>query len=333
MCSQYRIDLSNCSTIQQVDYEINYKDLSSGSNKYAVITTGSESYFLKYYPSIYTSPDWETDGRHILKKINQDQSKINDWISPKYEYEVMESIKISQRQCGIPTPVEYLEEINGILMENIRNAEVILPQWTLFRLIFILQSEDKIKQVNHIASCLACLHNSTKRKDLKIEQYIRHHQTLADLSSLPNSVSRFFDEFDYSDICLPVVRCHGDFSPRNILITEDYNVFFVDWALSVVSHPLVDVHYFLNTINRWKSYPHTSTNLLNELSREFKDSYLRDLSFNISCEEFAFTKLTSLIRYYWLFIDYKSSTKDRVLIKSKLKTHIFSIMDQLTSER
>jgi hypothetical protein len=140
---------------------------------------------------------------------------------------------------GLPRPVEYLRDVQALLIERV-DGRVLLetgtPLWTA---------------LEGTVSLLADLHESdaepTRRRDpRKLRRSIRSRAEGArDLA--PKLAPRFEDLADaleaYAVTPGSLVPSHGDFSPRNVLVSAE-RLLLIDWDRFQWADPARDVAYF-----------------------------------------------------------------------------------------
>ncbi|WP_380675456.1 phosphotransferase family protein [Salinigranum sp. GCM10025319] len=326
------------SDILDGDVEIQPQEIPNGSNHYARITHGDSSYFLKLYDWDRQSADWHTHSKHILCKIDQSTPEAWEWFGTEHEYQTLKQVnkrltESTDPSIIIPSPVELLGD-SAILMHCLPDHEVLFGNRGLLWGMHLFHRENRRKRVERTAQALAKLQTHTiQQMSVDLGHYCGSHAELAEDSTLPQYIPEFLREFDYTQLPpLPAVRVHGDFTPRNIIISETHDVGFVDWPLSIVSHPLVDVHEFICHLFRWRTYPGTASSYIQETERAFRSHYLAESEFDIPRESYDLTRLTALIRNYWKFVDKNSGKKKSInqyTFQTAVETEITRIVSNL----
>lgn len=319
------------SNILHDNVEVRNQRIPNGSHQYAQIHDDESTYFLKSYNFNRKSPDWFVHSKHILSRMDQSPPEIWDWFGTEHEYQMLKYVNnklpsVKSAKITVPTPVELIGD-SAILMESLPDHKVIFQNKDLIWGMNLFDRDARLEIVKSLATALAQLQKYlSDQEQTDFGKSCRAHADLAADSTLPHKISEFLRNFSYTQLqSLPAVRIHGDFSPRNIIVTEMNQIGFVDWPLSIVSNPLVDVHEFLCHIDRWQTYPGTANTHIRRLEKSFREQYLLESPFNITEKQYKFTELTALIRNYWKFVDntegikgfvncrtYRDTTKERI---------------------
>lgn len=317
------------------DVAVSERDINTGSHWYATISTEESSYFLKTYDESLTEAHAFDRRKEILKAIDQERPTTWQWGTPEHEYRTMKQLydqlpDSSGTNVVVPQPIELIGS-DTILMERLPRSSPMLLNWDLLRGMHLLGRRDRIAQTKAVARSLARFHEQTLTDEpLDVETYVQAHRSLAAESSLPAEVRRFLDAGDFSShASLPSVRIHGDFTPRNILCLDKDQVCFIDFPLSVVSHPMIDTHEFLCHLLRWETYPGTASGHIRKLRRTFRDTYGLASSFEFSAQDYRFTRLTALVRYFWMFVDRTTGKKgaiNRAVTRPRLESELTDVM-------
>ena len=312
--------LQHTETLSSQTHQVN-AHTGIGNRDTAVIEPidNGNRYFVKFYSS--AAPAYNKyPGRQILFDINTE--KWNGREPPgggEYEYHALQRIKSTLTITSettlldivVPSPIEYVYEMNALILEYI-NEDVnmrdrLFPYtWPAIRRRFNNTSTEITTIISEISEGIQQLHQRTKNENtFDISSYLSAHESLISDSQFMQTNPGIINQLkslpfpDLPECCL-----HGDFLSRNILTTKSNKYGFIDWNLSVSAHPFIDVHRFNLDLWRWSFFPLSNGDELNRVRNTFVETYL-SIS-NISYYGYIFTKITALLRFYYLYVDIQS---------------------------
>ena len=140
---------------------------------------------------------------------------------------------------GLPQPIDYLPETGTLIMERLSG-----------RPLAELEAADAIsiaEAVKLVAALHDCEARPTKKRDRRriVREIKRNLTTSAEVApEYAGVLGAVMEALEASDDEDPeIVPCHGDFSPRNVLIGAD-RVALIDWDRLEWADPARDVTYF-----------------------------------------------------------------------------------------
>jgi len=140
---------------------------------------------------------------------------------------------------GLPQPIDYLPETGTLIMERLSG-----------RPLAELEAADAIsiaEAVKLVAALHDCEARPTKKRDRRriVREIKRNLATSAEVApEYAGVLGAVMEALEASDDEDPeIVPCHGDFSPRNVLIGAD-RVALIDWDRLEWADPARDVTYF-----------------------------------------------------------------------------------------
>ena len=234
--------------------------------------------------------------RYIFAKRAKDLSSNNEYKNIKYLWNMYYSNESIYR---IPKPFDYIEEIDTMLCEEVRGENLL----RLLMKVRFLHHKNMMKEIEmwirEVAKWLVLFQKVTNPyKKKNMEEYI--FQAKEQLHEIPFII----DKYKIINILekrasrlpeIPITLCHGDFSMRNIMIT-DPGITVVDWGWIRYDHPFFDVHTFLFNLKRYLKFIYRPVFIKN-LQEAFLDEYLKktQFKFKVSDEVFNVTKILFLI--------------------------------------
>jgi hypothetical protein len=324
--SSFRDLLQHAETVSPRTHEI---DIHNGVGKRdtALIEPLEKGnrYFVKYYSPTSEAYN-EYPGRSILFDINTESWDGDEPPGAgQYEYVALRQVtsELDKTKDSIPSnlvipePMEYVQEHNALILSYIDERENLRTElFPYARPALSRQFWNGSMEITNLATELAvnirAIHERTETGDIfDMSSYLSAHELLLANSTLQRSHPEILDQLAaITSPTLPVCYSHGDFIPRNILRTTEGKLSFIDWNLFTVAHPFLDVHRFDLDLWRWSFFPLSNTNELNRIRNTFVETYLAQCE--TSYYGYIFTKITALLRFYYLFIYIHSGIKPMI---------------------
>jgi len=278
-----------------------------------------DRYFVKFYSS--AAPAYNKyPGRQILFDINTEKwSGREPPGGGEYEYHALQRIKSTPTSTPgttspdiiVPSPIEYVDEMNALILgyidEDVNMRDKLFPYtWPAIRRRFSNTSTEVTAIMSEISEVIRQFHQRTENGNtFDMSSYLSAHESLISDSTFVRINPDIINQLkSLSPPDLPECCLHGDFLSRNILTTESGKYGFVDWNLSILAHPFIDIHRFSLDLWRWSFFPLSNGDELDRVRKTFVETYL-SIS-NISYYGYIFTKITALLRFYYLYVDIQS---------------------------
>lgn len=216
----------------------------------------------------------------LIKEYEIQEKEIYLKKAKRREYRILK--KIQKSKLLLPRPLYYFPESELILYQGIKGK--ILKE-------LIKEKRLKPEMIKKIAEFLVNLHqikiqnikkysqNQLKRKASGILLAFRRHYLplFEKVKEIINKILflriKFLKEF-------PLSFAHNDFTPSNIVITEDQNIGVIDFDHAQLNDHLVDVGMFLAQINSCKFQANFSERKKLIWQNLFKEYYLKFAKLN-----------------------------------------------------
>lgn len=312
---------------------------SVGRGSVAVVRQDDQTIFFKQYDG---SGDWY-DSRQLHFNINADRwtgSELEG--GAEYEYDALRrasEVAAATGKCVyIPSPIEFIPEHHAFLMEYVpgKNTRQFLRPFSTryLRLRYTRETDFWTELVADLARVANAFHRaSTHERDDTLDMcaYLARHQAIADERAIPDRLSDSLTRLSkYPTPSFPKVRVHGDFAPRNILCKSPGTYTLIDWNLSIIAHPFVDVHTITLILWRWSLFAPERFYFVTDLIDTFVETYL-DLS-DCSYYDYLFTKITALVRFYQWSIVNKDDTIATLVNTYMLERRILDEVERVLDE-
>ena len=143
-----------------------------------------------------------------------------------------------RRPPGLPRPLDYLPDVGVLIMERIEGRPLVE--------IGTLDVNILDEAVHLVASLHSCDAQPTKRRDSRriIRSVRRKAERIAELApKFAGSIWAVVEALEEEQVeDLELLPCHGDFSPRNILVAPNRLV-LIDWDRLQRADPTRDIAY------------------------------------------------------------------------------------------
>lgn len=187
---------------------------------------------------------------------------------------------------GVPRPIDYLPEIDGILMEFVEGVELKRHlQLRLFAPCFPRVLDESKVTLKDTGLWLRKFQESDagQPKQISLGEIVAADCAsilmpgLVDLEvTMIDRLRRWFD--GHSGLELDLVAAHGDFRPRNQMLHragKDRFLYVLDWKSYRLNHQLHDLHYMTVNILSWASIPGVSVRKAREFGDAVENGYFK----------------------------------------------------------
>lgn len=127
-------------------------------------------------------------------------------------------------------------------------------------------------QYQRVADLLHKIHHSTEllhmllrlgKKPITADDYIQSIEKRLNTNRIENATVEIKDGLAYLNNYLPIARqhnqtvCHGDMNHHNLLLTDDGQLYLIDWDNAMIADPILDYGKVLNSYipkENWKEW-------------------------------------------------------------------------------
>ena len=199
--------------------------------------------------------------KYALKVIRQEYLQTS---SPVLEYNIMKYLSTNRMSYYLPAIEDWIEEINGFLMEYLEHPEVSNRSTMLYLLadaLRTLHSVD-IPELKGMKDHRSTTGN-TLIDDLRetFNSIMSNDEEWRDLASTDHAnLDAVRSKYEYYSRLLDIVEpllsnttyslTHGDLAGDNIMVKKDGSLALIDWAEAAISTGLSDIAY-LSTYSQW----------------------------------------------------------------------------------
>ena len=225
----------------------------------------------------------------------------------------------------VPLPVDYIEEIDGYLMEwfegvNLRpyllkRLLLPLPPWSMASTIDILQSQGDWLRRFQAASPEHAADTSVRRETEDSNSILRSSTQLP--KPLKSRLAEVFEK--YADLSVPAVRSHGQFSARNHLfrlVDGAPTLCVIDWKEYGWRHRFFDLHEMTLNFLFWACMPGMSVGKARRFGAAVERGYFGDSPFDK--EAYWVTRSLHMLRAF------RSNRVPAIALVGRMATHRWS---------
>ena len=140
---------------------------------------------------------------------------------------------------GLPRPLDYLPDVGALIMERVEGRPLVE--------LGTLEGNTLDESVRLVASLHECDAQPSKRRTSRriVRSVRRKAERIAELApKFAGSIWAVVEALEAVQVeDVELVPCHGDFSPRNILVAP-YRLALIDWDRLQRADPARDIAYF-----------------------------------------------------------------------------------------